>query len=92
MIYQFFDLLKNKQDEKYKNLFNNKENKNKINLDINDIKGSDDLYNITDKAAKLMLEKGLDPTGKYGCIGCGACTLEGDLYRYYKKKTIEEKL
>ena len=53
---------------------------------------SDDLYNITDKAAKLMLEKGLDPTDKYGCIGCGACTLEGDLYRYYKKNTIEEKL
>ena len=45
---------------------------------------SDELYTVTDAAAKLMREKGLDPTGKYGCIGCGACTLEGDLYRYYK--------
>lgn len=46
---------------------------------------SDMLFNITEKAAKLMVEKELDPTDKYGCIGCGACTLEGDLYRYYKK-------
>ena len=38
-----------------------------------------------DKAAKIMVEKGLAPTNKYGCIGCRFCTLEGDLYRYYEK-------
>ena len=50
IIYQFFDLLRNIQDEKYKKLFNNNENKsqNQNDLDISDIDGSDDLYNITD--------------------------------------------
>ena len=67
MIYQFFDLLKNKQDEKYKNLFNNKENKNKINLDINDIKGSDDLYNITDLFNNEMINKSTGYKKLYEC-------------------------
>lgn len=44
---------------------------------------SEDLFNVTKEAAKLMREKKLDPTDKCGCIGCGACTLEGDLYRNY---------
>ena len=57
LIYQFFDLLRNIQDEKYKNIFNSKENKNKNNLDINDIKDSDDLYNVTDLFNNEMVNK-----------------------------------
>jgi hypothetical protein len=38
---------------------------------------SENLYSVTQKAAELIKKEKLDPTGKYGCIGCGACTLEG---------------
>jgi len=63
MIYQFFDLLRNIQDEKYKNLFDSKENKNKNNLD----KGSDDLYNITDLFNNEMVNKSTGYKKLYEC-------------------------
>ena len=47
MIYQFFDLLKNIQDEKYKSLLNNN-NKGQNDFNMSDIEDSEDLYNITD--------------------------------------------
>lgn len=37
-----------------------------------------EVFNVTKSAAKLMKEKGLSPIEGPGCIGCGACTLEGD--------------
>ena len=41
----------------------------------------EDILLITNEAAKLLKEKKLSPINGPGCIGCGACTLESDMYR-----------
>lgn len=40
-----------------------------------------EILKVTKEAAKLMKKKGLDPVDGAGCIGCGACTLESDMYK-----------
>lgn len=45
---------------------------------------SKEVYTATKYAAKLLIEKGLNPINGPGCIGCGACTLESDFFKYRK--------
>lgn len=41
----------------------------------------EDLIEITEKAVKSLKQYNLSPIDGPGGIGCGACTLESDLYK-----------
>ena len=43
---------------------------------------SKEIVYVTTKAAKMLKDKNLSPINGPGCIGCGACTLEIDMYRF----------
>ena len=77
MIYNFFDLLKNKEKEKYKNMLlnsseqndenksqNNKNNNNNLNLDLND---DEDKYNIQDLFNNEMINNSCGYKMLYEC-------------------------
>lgn len=42
---------------------------------------SKEIIYVTTEAAKMLKSKQLSPINGLGCIGCGACTLESDMYR-----------
>ena len=70
MIYHFFDLLKNKQEEKYKNLNmnNNDEHKNNHNI-INNLSDDDseDIYNVKDLFNEEMVNNSNGYNKLYKC-------------------------
>ena len=91
MIYQFFDLLKNIQDiqdEKYKNLLNNNENKNQNDFNTSDIEDSEDFYNITDLFNNEMVTNSNGYKKLYEC--CLELTDKGmkDIEKIEKKELI----
>ena len=70
MIYHFFDLLKSKLDEKYKNL-NVEESKNvenQNNFNISDIEDSEDVYNIIDLFNDEMINNSNGYKTLYNCL------------------------
>ena len=42
----------------------------------------EELIEVTKKAVELLKANNLSPIDGPGCIGCGACTLESDMYNY----------
>ncbi len=42
---------------------------------------SEEVLSVTKEATKLLKKKQLSPLNGPGCIGCGACTLESDMYK-----------
>jgi hypothetical protein len=45
----------------------------------------EEIIYVTTEAVKLLRDKSLNPVKGLGCIGCGACTLESDIYRLILK-------
>lgn len=43
-----------------------------------------DIIDVTTQAVALLKKESLSPINGPGCIGCGACTLESDVYRSIK--------
>jgi heterodisulfide reductase subunit C len=41
----------------------------------------EEIIYVTIEAVKLLKEERLSPIKGPGCIGCGACTLESDVYK-----------
>lgn len=44
----------------------------------------EEILSVTKEASKLLKEKKLSPINGPGCIGCGACTLESDMYKLFE--------
>ena len=66
-IYQFFDLLKNKQKEKLKNANNNNENKDQNNISMSDLDESEDSYSIQDLFNNEMVNNSIGYKMLYRC-------------------------
>jgi hypothetical protein len=98
MIYNFFDLLKNKEKEKYKNMLlnsneqndenksQNEKNNNVLNLDLND---DEDKYNIQDLFNEEMINNSSGYKALYKC--CKELTNKGlkDVDKIEKKEKIK---
>ena len=67
MIYQFFDLLKNNQKDKLKNINNNNENKNQNNISMSDIDDSEDSYSVQDLFNNEMVNNSIGYKMLYKC-------------------------
>jgi len=98
MIYNFFDLLKEKLDEKYKNMkintnnaFQNNENKTlSINIKINDVDtvDSEDLYNVMDLFDENMINSSNGYKALFKCCSDMTASKVQEVEKIEKKESI----